>query len=79
MTTELEKAIDYVRKNKSWSKEEEIVALRIIDQMRCDIDQADEDIADEIHDLMEEYSEENGLPEEWWMYETDVDEIFFKL
>lgn len=32
-------------------------------------------IQDRIHDLMEEFSDDNDLPEGWWMYETDEDDI----
>ena len=72
-------AIQYVRENKTWSEAEERVALDRINELRCDIGYASEKISDEIHDLMEEWSEENGYPEEWWYNELTEDEIFFQL
>ena len=76
---EIEKAIDYVRKNKSWSDEEEQAALDMINNLRCDIDFASPEIADEIYDLLEEYSDNEDLPEGWWMEYGTVDDIFFQL
>lgn len=75
--TVFEEAVQYVRENKTWSEAEEAVALEKINHLRCDIQTASEKIASEIHDLMEEWSEENGYPEEWWYYEGDEDDIFF--
>lgn len=34
------------------------------------------EILDTIQDLMEEYGEEHGLPEGWWMEEVDVQDIY---
>lgn len=74
-----EKAINYVREHKTWSDAAEQKAYEVIERYRCNIQQADSNISDEIHDLMEEYSEENDLPEGWWMYEGDEDDIFNEL
>ena len=77
--TDLEKAIQYVRENKTWSDAEEIVALETIDHMRCSLDYASPSICDEIHDLMEEWSEDNEMPEGWWYEEADEHDVFFML
>lgn len=76
---DLQNAIDYVRKNKTWSDAEDIVALDTINKMRCGIAQASPRISDEIHDLMEEWSEDNDMPEGWWYECADEDDIFFSL
>lgn len=77
--TKLEQAIQYVRDNKTWTDAEEVIALDVINKFRCDIKQASDSISNEIHDLMEEWSADNDMPEGWWYNETDEDEIFFKL
>lgn len=77
--TDLEKAIQYVRDNKNWSDAEERVALDKINQFRCGIAQASPSISDKICDLMEEYGEENDLPEGWWYDLADEDDIFYEL
>lgn len=79
MDKEFEKAIQYVRENKTWSDAQEARALEIINKLRCSIAQADCHIYDEIHDLMEEYSDDNFLAEGWWYGYADEDDIFFAL
>ena len=78
MTT-FEKAVQYVRNNKRWSDAEEAVALEEINQYRCGISFANPEISDEIHDLMEEFSADEDLPEGWWYNEGDEDDIFMML
>ena len=75
----LSDSVKYVKENKTWSDALEQVALERINQFRCDIRQACPQIADEIHDLMEEYADEHDLPEGWWYEVTDEDDIFFSL
>ena len=77
--TDIEKAIQYVRENKTWTEAEERVALDRINAMRCDINQASDKIACEIHDLMEEWSADNDMPENWWLEYESEDSIFWKL
>lgn len=77
--TDFEKAVQYVRENKTWSEYREKEALDYISEMRCDINHADHDICEDIADLMEEYGEENGLPEGWWLDYGDENDIFLKL
>ncbi len=75
----LAKAIDYVRRNKSWSKSHENYVLEQISWYRCPVDLVSEEIDEEISDLMNEYGEENNLPEDWWCSYISTDDIFFKL
>lgn len=32
-----------------------------------------------VEELLEEYGEDNNLPEDWWMYEGDIDDWLLKL
>ena len=74
-----EKAIDYVRENKSWSKACEEYALETIGEYRCPIEQASEEIYNEIIELMDDYGRLHDFPEGWWCDFGDTDEIFFEL
>lgn len=79
MDKHFEKAIQYVKDNHRWSDAREALALEQIDYYRCDINFADHLIADEIHDLMEEYGQDNDLPEGWWYEQGNEDDVFFSL
>ena len=79
MNKDIEKAIQYVRDNKTWTEAEERVALDKINHMKCDINQASDKIACEIHDLVEEWSADNDMPENWWWAYANEDDIFFEL
>lgn len=71
----IDEAVQYVRDNKTWSVEDDEYALYLLGRGR----NLPHDISDQIHDLMEEWSEENGFPEGWWYDEMDETEIFYKL
>ena len=77
--TTFDKALAYVKENKTWSEAADLAAIEKIDEERIGISQADPDIADEIHDLMEEYSADNDLPEGWWYEFGDEDDVFLML
>lgn len=78
--TDLEKAIQYVRDNKTWSEAEEQVALDNISEMRCDLRIASPKIHYAIYDLMEEYWKDNELEGEWYEdVSNETDSIFFEL
>lgn len=79
MNKHWKKALQYVKENKTWSEEEEKVALQRINHYRCGIDFADRKISNEISGLMEEYGEDNDLAEGWWLLYGDTDDVFFKL
>lgn len=74
-----EKALQYVRDNKTWSDAQEALALERINHYRCGIDFADRKISNEISGLMEEYGEDNDLEEGWWLEFGDETDIFFEL
>lgn len=71
----IERAIQYVRNNKTWSDAAEAVALEELGK-RLPLP---ERIENEIHDLMEEWSDDNDMPEEWWYNEMDETDIFYEL
>lgn len=72
-------AIDYVRKNKTWSEAQEAVALEHINHLRCPIETADEGIANKIMELLTEFAEENGKDEDWVLENFNADDVFFEL
>lgn len=72
-------AIDYVRKNKTWSDAQEQVALEHIDHFRCPIETADEGIANKIMELLTEFAVENGKDEDWVLENFNADDVFFEL
>ena len=77
--TDLKKAIRYVRGNmKGWELDvlkaemQECYEIHLIPSpnvMNCD----------KVIDLLEEYGQDNGLPEGWWESECEIDEILTKL
>ena len=75
----LEKAIAYVRENKTWSDSEEIVALDRMTLDKWSLDYADKNIDTSISDLMDEWGEENGEENGWWRDHIYTDEIFMRL
>ena len=76
-----EKAIQYVRENKTWTDAEEEVALDMMDRMRCPLNMTSTGtgICDKIRDLLNEYGEENNLAEDWWLDFGTEEDLFFKL
>ena len=77
--THLDKALQYVRDNHRWSKEEEQHALKVMEEYRCSIYHASNTISDEIEELMDYYGQENDLPDDWWRDLIDEDEVFINL
>lgn len=74
--THLEQAIAYVKDNVR-----ELHVLDVFNQMydqHSSLNAIAPDLSDRIYDLMEEYGEDNDLPENWWLNEAeDEEEIFF--
>lgn len=62
MSIILKRAIDYVKKNVAIDK---IHSVHLVD----------DDKVDEIIDTLEEYGEENDMPEGWWMDYGDIYDI----
>ena len=75
----IEEALQYVRDNKTWSDAEDEVAVEYINRYRCGISQAAPQISDEIYELMNEWSADSEMDEDWWLEITDEDEIFWEL
>lgn len=73
----LERALKHIRKNVDM----EYINFCICNamEMRRPFGLAYPLLADDISDLLEEYGEDNDLPEGWWMSEIDEDEILFNL
>lgn len=76
-SSDVKDAIIYVRATVDINDVER--ALSIIDRQRCPLYQADPELDCQIYDLMEEYGEDNGLPEGWWLSELDGNKILFEL
>lgn len=76
-SSDVKKAIIHVRLNVDM--DDVTRAMTIIDQLRCPLYQADPSLDNQIYDLMEEYGQDNDLPECWWMSEIDEDTILFEL
>lgn len=77
--TTLDKAIRYVRDN----MDEDDMAILHAEMNKCykmhlipDNDTMD---CSKVIDLLEEYGQENDLPEGWWESECEIDEILVKL
>ena len=47
--------------------------------MRCPTGSLDPVFTDLIYDLLEEYGEDNDLPEGWWLEYGDIDDILEQL
>lgn len=72
-----EKALNYVRKNidcdyLAWLSNK-------ANAMRCPISLVDPLFADTVYDLLEEFGEDNELPENYWMEFGDIDDILNEL
>lgn len=76
-SNDVKDAIAFVRNHVDMNDVER--AMTIIDRQRCPLHQADPELDCQIYDLMEEYGQDNDLPECWWMSEIDEDEILFNL
>lgn len=71
-------AIAYIKEHRTWTAAEEMTAWQDVSIQRCTLRDArgGDKIADEIHDLLEEYGEEHDLPEGWWLEFGDEGEIW---
>lgn len=73
MKTHFEKALDYVRENIDIDYLKGCVTTAM--QMRMPLGCVAPLLVNNIADLMEEYGQDNDLPEGWWCKECDIDEI----
>lgn len=69
----IDKALDYVRKNIDIDYINHIVLKSM--QMGYPPSMVDASLADNVRDLLDDYSIDNDLPEDWWCKEFDIDEI----
>lgn len=70
---ELEKALDYVRKHINMSYINNCIVRAM--EMSCPFSTSFPTSTDEIIDLLEEYGQDNDLPEGWWCECGDIDDI----
>ena len=75
----LDMALQYIRENKTWTDAEEEQALNTINHLKCGIAQANSKICSDIRDLMDDWSTDNNISQDWWQEFTDEDDIFLKL
>ena len=71
------KAIAYVKANISSEKVQHVKEVLATNNM--ELDDVDENLSDEIHDLMEEYGADHNLAEGWWEYEGTTEDILKEL
>ena len=73
-------ALQYIRDNNSWTEAQIERAFEIMEQFRCPISQADENIELDIQQMMEDYAFDNDLEEDWW-YSVfdDADDVWSQL
>ena len=73
MKTHFEKALDYVRKHVDMLYISHCI-VRAMEQ-RCPFSVSFPTSTDEITDLLEEYGQDNDLPEGWWCEHGDIDDV----
>lgn len=73
----INKALAYVRKNVDIDYINYIVQKSM--QMRCPPSMVDALLEDDVRDLLNDYSVDNDLPEDWWCEERDIDEIIMEI
>ena len=73
MKTLLDKALDYVRENVDMQH----VGYMIVQSklQRMPVSSMYASFTDDVQDLLEEYGQDNDLPEGWWMEHGDIDDI----
>lgn len=73
----IRRAINYVKAHIETERVE--IAVNYMGLHRSPLYVEDCVLCDTIHDLMEEYGEENDLAEGWWLNELSEDEIVFAI
>ena len=74
----IKEAIEYVRQNVDMAEIE--VTIRKMAQRREPLYHVNSQLCDTIFDLLEEFGEDNDLPEGWYLIEgVDEEDILFKL
>jgi hypothetical protein len=75
--THIEKAIKYIRENVDMEQVGYMIVQSKLQRMPVSFMYAS--FADDISDLLEEYGQDNDLPEGWWCEECDIDEIIERI
>lgn len=73
----IERAIRYVSKHVNKAQVE--CAKFYMGIHRTPLSIEDYELESQIYDLMEEYGQDNNLPDGWWSNEIDIDDLLFKL
>lgn len=74
---DIEKAIEYVRRKVDL--QDVLIAKLKMGDKREPLYRVNSTLCDTIYDLMEEYSQDNYLPEGWWLEEHDEETILMCL
>jgi hypothetical protein len=69
--THIEKALEYIRDNVDLEHVGYMIIQSKLQRMPVSFMYAS--FADDISDLLEEYGQDNDLPEGWWCEECDID------
>ena len=77
MSNIIEKALVYVRKNIDMDYLSHL--SNKASTMRCAISVVDATFSDMVYDLLEEFCDDNELPENYWMEFGDIDDIMNEL
>lgn len=77
MKTHFDNALDYVRRYVDMPYINNCIVRAM--EMRCPFSHAFPLEVDDITDLLEEYGEDNDLPEGWWLEYGDIDDIVEQL
>lgn len=75
--SDMDNAIAYVAKQVT--KDEIRATYALMTLRRVPMFSVNNQLSDQIYDLMEEYGQDNDLPEGWWLTEYDEEEIFLKM
>lgn len=77
MSADLLEAIKHVRKNVDMADVND--TRKEMFESRNPLHIVNPTLSDEIYDLMEEYGDDNNLPEGWWLSECDEEDVFNEL
>lgn len=77
LANHIDSAIEYVKDSVEYSRIS--IAQALMGNMNCELVDCDESLNEIIIDLMEEYGQENGLPEGWWESECYTDDIVWRI
>lgn len=75
-------AIAYINENKTWSKQEEQVALESMSAKSCSFRRTStgENILNCIGELLDEFGTINNLPDDWWRdFADNEEEVYWEL